>query len=312
MLGAIDIGGSSVKMAIANSNANRFLWRSDNVEVKPYTVRNFLSVVKTQFEVLSRKFPLSAVGVGAPGQCTKTHLIFAPNLGWKNVPLKQLLTKTLGVPVTIANDADCFVMGEKLKGCAKSFKNVLGLAVGTGLGGGFVYNNHLVTSSQGIGFEPGWFYIVDDIHELEAKPVEYYIQKDSIPRIYYSLLNKPIEDEPIGLKKLCSMAENGDKTALKTFNIYGRYLGVALASYGNIYQPDCIIVGGGVSYAKPWFEHEMRLAANKFMLPVVKKHLKIKFSKLVNAANLWGCINLAYQYIQEIALTEVEQISAKI
>ena len=302
MLAAIDIGGSSVKMAVANPSSNRFVWRSDNIEITPYSVRNFIATVKSQFEVLRNKYSIYAVGVGAPGQCTNTHIIYAPNLGWKNVPLKKLLSDALDIPVVIANDADCYIMGEKLKGCAKQYTNVLGLAIGTGLGGGLVYQNHLVTSSKGIGLEPGWFYIVDDIHKLEAKPIEYYVQKDSIPRLYYQLKGCPSEPNPIGIKKLCQLAEDGDSTAIKTFEIYGRYLGVALASYGNIFQPDCIVIGGGVSYAKPWFEAEMRRAADKFMLPVVKKHMKIGFSKLVNAANLWGCINLAQQYVYELEL----------
>jgi len=200
------------------------------------------------------------IGVGVPGAVnSKTNvIILAPNLGWRNLDFIPMFKKYWDLPVYLGNDADAAVLAETYAGAAREYDNVVLLTLGTGVGGGLVFNKKLFTGG-GFGTEPGHIIIVVDGEPCNCGArgcLETYTSVTGLFReavkimVKYpdSLLHKLCggDNTKINGKIIFDAAKQNDPAAKIIVNDYVRHLGAGIATFCNALRPQAIILGGGV------------------------------------------------------------------
>jgi len=203
-----------------------------------------------------------SVGLGIP--CTidrrRGVAVMAVNLQLADVPIRDLMRERLGVPVAIDNDANAAVLAEHRFGSARGATNVVMLTIGTGIGGGLVIDGELYRGSAGAGAELGHVVIEADGPPCQGNCpnhgcVEVMASGTAIAREGLVAAEKA-PDSALGRalaagveldgKEVTDAALEGDPVATRVLETVGRRLGVACASFANIFDPDVIVVGGGV------------------------------------------------------------------
>lgn len=220
---------------------------------------------------------IEGIGIGVPSvvDVEKGIVYDVQNIpSWKKVHLKDLLEDKYNVPIYINNDANCFVVGEKHFGIAKDFKNFVGLTIGTGLGGGFIINNKLYSGFNCGAGEFGTMPYLDHTYE-------YYASGQFFRNEY----------EMDGYE-LYKNALDGNKEALKIYNVFGEHLGKAIQAVLYAIDPEFIVLGGSVSKAFDFYKDSMWESLKTFEFKASLDRLKIEISKdpqiaLLGAAALY-------------------------
>ena len=204
----------------------------------------------------------SAVGLGIP--CTidyeRGYAVSAVNLPIEDVPIRDLLRERLGLPVVVDNDANVAALAEQRYGAARDARHALMLTLGTGIGGGVIIDGRLYRGSTGAGAELGHVVV-----EAEGPPcqgncpnrgcVETYASGTALGREGRAAAERePASDlgrmlaagEEIDGRAVTDAAHAGDDAARGVLARAGYYLGVALSSLANVFEPDVIVIGGGV------------------------------------------------------------------
>ncbi len=206
-----------------------------------------------------------AVGVGAAGQIDRKAgvVVDAPNLGVKDMPLREILSKQFGKPVAVGNDVEVAALGEYLYGSGQGYSTFVCIFVGTGIGSGIVQNGRMYTGLTGTAGEVGHMTIqaggrlcgCGSRGCLEAYASRTAITKAIMAEIHHgrnSVLSSEAElqlkeGETIIRSGLLAIALNrGDELATEIVTEAADYLGYGVASVMNFYNPECIILGGGV------------------------------------------------------------------
>jgi glucokinase len=189
--------------------------------------------------------------------------IMAVNLELADVPIRDLMTERLGLPVLVDNDANVAVLAEHRFGAARGTRNAVMLTIGTGIGGGLILEGELYRGSTGAGAELGHTVIEADGPRCQGNCpnrgcVEALASGTAIAReglaaaraAPESALGRALEeDAALDGKEVTDAALAGDETARGVLEVIGRRLGVAFSSFANIFDPDVIVIGGGASRA---------------------------------------------------------------
>jgi len=229
----------------------------------------------------------SAVGLGIP--CTidyeRGHAISAVNLPLEDVPIRDLLRERLGLPVVVDNDANLAALAEQRYGAARDARNALMLTLGTGIGGGVIIDRRIYRGSTGAGAELGHVVV-----EAEGPPcqgncpnrgcVETYASGTALGREGRAAAEREpgsalgrglAAGEEIDGRAVTEAALAGDDAARGVLARAGYYLGVALSSLANVFEPDVIVIGGGV------------LAAGDLLLEPARVELRARALRPQNA-----------------------------
>lgn len=205
------------------------------------------------------------IGVGAPGPLDRERgiVVIAPNLGWKNFPLRDRIHDRLNLPTTLDNDANCATFGEWWHGAARGGRDVVGLTIGTGIGGGLILNGTLFHGASDGAGEVGHTTI--DLNGRHCKCGNYGCLEAyaSAPAIATRAREVLVREE--GESSIPSMvngdfdaitaqivydaAKEGDPVANEIVRDTARYLGVGVANLLNIFNPDIVVIAGGVTAA---------------------------------------------------------------
>jgi glucokinase len=203
------------------------------------------------------------VGVGVPGTVNSrtNEIVFANNIGWRNVDFIPLFQKYWNIPAYLGNDADAAVLAEVYAGVAKDYDNVILLTLGTGVGGGFVFDKKLFTGN-GLGTEPGHIIIVVDGEQctcgsrgcFEAYASVTGLIRDAkltLTKFPDSLLNKLCSGDTskINGRMIFDALNQSDEATSIVVERYVKYLGTGIASLCNALRPQAVILGGGVCNA---------------------------------------------------------------
>ena len=217
-----------------------------------------------------------SINIGVPSIVDAEHGIVynAVNIpSWKEVHLKEIFENTFHISVNVENDANCFTLGEKYFGVGKKFENMIGMTLGTGVGAGIIADGKLYRGSNACAGEIG------------SLP---YLQSD------YEHYCSSMFFEQMGLsgKDLADKASEGDIKALDLWSNFGYHLGKLMQAIMFAYDPQAIIIGGGIAKASPFFEKSMRNSmAEGFPYRHVVERIVIDFSILANS-NLLGASKL--------------------
>ena len=205
------------------------------------------------------------IGIGAPGPLDRERgiVLVAPNLGWKDFPLRDRIHSRLHLPTTLDNDANCATFGEWWQGAARGGRNVIGLTIGTGIGGGIILNGALFHGSSDMAGEIGHTTI--DLNGRHCKCGNYgcleaYASGPAIAtRAREVLVREESESmmpklvggklDTITAQTVYDAAKAGDPVANEIVRDTARYLGASIANLLNTFNPDIVVVAGGVTAA---------------------------------------------------------------
>ncbi len=204
------------------------------------------------------------VGIGAPGplDITAGVVILTPNLGWTNLPLRARVAAGIGVPAALENDANCAVQGECWVGTAQRGRYVIGLTLGTGIGGGFVIDGKVYHGASDAAGEFGHM-VIDPDGPLcgcgNRGCLEALASGRNIARRARELLQSSgpgaLRDlaggdpDRVTAQLVYQAADAGDPVARQVAEDTARYLGIGVANLLNIFNPDIVVILGGVSRA---------------------------------------------------------------
>ncbi len=251
---------------------------------------------------------LGGIGIGAPSPIDADCriIINAVNLRWTNVPLADLVSKRLhGVPTTLDNDVNVAVWGEYLLGAGRGFRNVLGMWIGTGIGGGLVIEGRLHHGSFGTAGEIGQGVILPGGGPASEK-LEEHAARSAMERRAVALLraNAPSSlreavhgrvDE-VRISHIAQAVEAGDALASRIAGHSARMVGVAAANSATLLSLDCIVLGGGgVEALGQWYVDEVRRVFDEAVFPDTLRQCAIVQTQLRENAGLLGAALLARQ-----------------
>jgi glucokinase len=273
------------------------------------------ALTKTIAEValeLMQQHSISAVGVSAAGfvSSDRKTMLATPNIAdWNGVQLDLELTKLIGLPVVIENDANAAAWGEAKFGAGRNQVHMMMLTIGTGVGGGIVVNNELYRGAFGVAAEFGHLRVVPEGHLCGCGArgcFEQYASGSALrrhareaisasPDLARNLLARG--DGTIdGLtgQAITDAAREGDAVALAAFQTTAQYLGAGIASLAVLLDPSCVVIGGGVIDAGEILLAPTRDAMKRYM-PFAGKHPypEIVAAELGNEAGLVGVADLA-------------------
>ncbi|MBE9143616.1 ROK family protein [Planktothrix mougeotii] len=291
----IDLGGTAIKLG--RFAADGTCYESLTVPTpQPATPEAVLAtLVEAIAQIRENVNSIRAIGLGTPGPVDGTGKIakVAINLaGWQDVPLGWVLEEKTGLPVILANDANCAGLGEAWLGAGRRFQNLILLTLGTGVGGAIILNGELFVGHQGAAGELGLISINFDgpiCNSGNRGSLEQYTSVQGIRR-----------DTGLEPAELAKKAVTGDKKALEYWQQYGKLLGIGLANLIYVLTPEAIILGGGISAGADLFLPSLKAELEERVLLICREGLEILIAELGNQAGMIGAAKLAFQKFVKI------------
>ncbi|HWG61696.1 MAG TPA: ROK family glucokinase [Streptosporangiaceae bacterium] len=305
----IDVGGTKVAAGVVDEQG-RILEqiRRSTPSSSPSQTEDVIGEVVA---LLASRHLVTAVGLGAAGFVDegRSAVLFAPNLAWRDEPLRASVAERIGLPVVVENDANASAWGEMRFGAGRGLADVVLIAVGTGIGAGVVLGGELYRGRWGIAGEPGHYRVVPDGrlcgcgnrgcweqyasgNALVAEAREFARRSPGAAVRLLELGGGTLEG--IGGQEVTKAALEGDPAALRCFDIVGGWLGQGFADLAAILDPACFIVGGGVSEAGDLLIGPARTAFEKALTGRHHRHhAEIRRAQLGPDAGLVGAADLA-------------------
>ena len=283
----VDLGGSAIKLG-RFSEAGVLLAELHVPTPQPAVPGAVTTAIVEAVQQLDPEHLADRVGVGHPGPSDRACRVarIAINLpGWVDVPLADWLEPLLERRVTLANDANCALIGESWLGAAREARDVVLLTLGTGVGGAVLLDGQLFTGHGGAAAEPGLIGIDPDgppCNSGNRGSLESFCSRRGFDRL--SSL-EPAE--------LCRRADGGDAEALAVWQAYGRLLGLGVSSLIYLFTPERVLIGGGLSAASAHFLPAVWAEVEQRVQPASREGLTIQRCSLGNGAGRLGAARLA-------------------
>lgn len=262
----VDIGGTKVLggvVEVDGSVVSLLRRATPHRSTTPDVVES--TIVEVVHELAAGR-PVSAVGVGAAGFVDTDGAVvrFSPHLSWRDEPLRDALQGRLGLPVAVDNDANVTALAESTFGAGRGFRNIVCLTLGTGIGGALVLDGRVYRGSNGMAGEFGHMQVVPDGRACECGNRgcwEQYASGNVLVRGAQALaasgapegarLGQRLAAQENGQPgaAVTGLALEGDAAALALFEEVGAWLGRGLASLVAAFDPELLVVGGGLSAA---------------------------------------------------------------
>jgi glucokinase len=307
----VDLGGTNIKCGIVNQDGK--IIKKVSVETRASQgTEIILSQIKKAIELVLRENDknIKGIGLGAPGivKPEKGTVEYPPNLkGWGIVPLKKILEKEFKIPAYLENDANAAAIGELVFGSGKTLSNFILITLGTGVGGGIIYNGEIYRGPFGGAGEIGHISIDYKGRKCNCGSrgcIEAYWgnaqlvdrAKRSLRYHPNSLLKRIIKENNGVLTPLLinEAIKKGDEFATEFVKRSGRLLGFALASVVNILDIPDIIIGGGVAgFGRILFD-SVEEGIKERVLKSQKERIKVRKAKLKNDAGTKGAAALVF------------------
>lgn len=282
----IDIGGMSAKIGVLENN--KIIERREVAISKAMTSDSIVDELVSVCNDLMLQYQVSSIGVGVPG-FIRDEKVTTANLPFKDYNLKKALTTALKVPVKVANDANCAALGEQVAGAGKGADDLVLITLGTGVGAGIIVDGKIY-SGRGSAGEVGHMIIEKDGLQCDCGQCGCWEKYASVSALI-GQIKVAVEKHPNGIlaecakdgidgKTIFTAMEKGSKTAKEVFDKYIDYLAVGIESIINIFDPERILIAGGISQQ------------NDTLLNPLKEKLKpydnIEIATLKNDAGIIG------------------------
>jgi glucokinase len=306
----VDIGGTKVAGGVVDEHGS-VLARARR-DTPAEDVAKTRAVIIEVVAELSAGHPVEAVGIGAAGwiNASRSTVLFAPNLAWRDEPLQAYVSDAVGLPVVVENDGNTAAWAEFRYGAARDADDSMVLfTVGTGIGGGIVLDGGVVRGAHGIAAEMGHTMAVPDGYPCRCGRIgclEQYASGNALVRFArvaarrdptrgVALLDLAGGDPAaITGPMVTAAARGGDPIACEAFGQIGYWLGMGMADLAQILDPQVLVVGGGVVEAGDLLMEPARRSFVDFLgargrLPVAK----VRAAEMGNIAGVVGAADLA-------------------
>jgi glucokinase len=302
----VDVGGTNTVVAVTDLY-NNILFQNEFKTEPEKGVENFFvrlsSLIKNEYENLKSRYIISGIGLAAPSANYLKGTIESPaNLKWGNVNLVEMMRKHFDFPIKVLNDANAAAIGEHTFGAARGMNNFIVLTLGTGLGSGIFIDGHLLQGENGLAGELGHTNVEPDGRECTCGRdgcLETYVSANGLKRsVFYFLAisNELSELRDISFneltgKKISDLARKNDPIALKAFSYTADILARALANTVTYFNPEAIILFGGLADSNELLLDPLNIYFEKYLLNIYKGKIKILKSELQNgkSAVLGAC-----------------------
>jgi glucokinase len=293
----IDLGGTNLKIALLDLKFS--IKHRESLNTRKFSDRaELIAAIVSAVSRIINNFALNkndilGVGLGLPGPVDhdKGIVHFFPNIpGWKEVCLRDLLQKRLGMKVSIDNDAKLMALAEYRKGKARRFKNVLCITLGTGVGGSIILNGKLYRGTNNAAGEIGHLPINEcgpDCNCGGRACLEAYIGNNRIKEAGRRMFRREISPE-----ELSELAKSGNAAAKKIWDDVGSRLGLALAGMVNVLNLDAVIIGGGIANAGKFLFDKVNKTIHERSMTVQARQVEVFKAELGNEAGMIGAAML--------------------
>jgi len=246
---------------------------------------------------------VAGVGIGSPGPLdTKSGVVLlAPNLGWVDMPLRDHVAAGLGLPATLDNDARCAVFGEWWRGAARGADYVVGLTIGTGVGGGIVLNGEMYHGASDVAGEIGHMTIDSTgrrcncgnygcLEAYASGPAIAARAVEGIEAGVETMLPTYVDGDltMITAQVVYEAAHDGDEYALEVVRDTSKFLGAGVANIINIFNPQVVVICGGVTLAGDRLFAPLRSEAKRRAFKPASDVCRILPGELPGTAGVWG------------------------
>lgn len=302
----VDLGGTSVKAALVSADLE--LLARDSAPTDISDEDRLLTEIEQLVRRTAGDSPITAVGFGLPSQIDQRRGVVADsiNVPITDVPFALEMTRRLGLPVKLDNDANVACLAEARIGAGKGRDHVIMLTLGTGVGGGIVLDRRLYHGSTGYGGELGHMVIDENgppcqghcpnhgcLESLaSAAGVRAAARQIAEQRPGGPLAKAVASDEPLAVRVVIDGALDGDRDCIDALAIVGRHLGVGIANYVNIFNPDVVVVGGGIMAAGEILLGVAREEAGRRALRPPWGEVEVVAAELGNDAGVLGAAAL--------------------
>jgi glucokinase len=306
----VDIGGTKVLGGVVDPDGSVLATaRRDTPAGDVAATRDVIVEVVRE---LAKSHEVDAVGIGAAGwiDASRSTVLFAPNLAWRDEPLQAYIQAAVDHPVVVENDGNVAAWAEFQYGAAADADDSMVMfTVGTGIGGGIVLGGNLIRGAHGIAAEVGHVIVVPDGHPCGCGRhgcIEQYASGNALVRFARAGAQSEPKRAEVLLDKaggriegvtgpiVTAAAQAGDEVAIEAFGQIGYWLGQGLADMVQILDPQVLVVGGGVidagellmAPARAAYEREL---SHRSKLPVAE----LRAARLGNVAGVVGAADLA-------------------
>lgn len=306
----VDFGGTSVKIGVCRGA--ELLETAESIPTAQYPEPDDLMQVMAEriAGLRSKHREIAAVGVGVPGlvDYDQGFVHVLTNVpGWSHIPLKKILSGRTGLPVTVENDANAMVYAEWRYGAARGLSNVIGLTLGTGVGGGLVLDGKMYRGSQCSAGEIGQMSIHFDgvsghygnLGALEKYVGNHQIAEHAQRRYAQAGLHRELAD--CAPRAIALAAQSGDDVARRIWGEVADWLGTALASIAWLLNPDAFVIGGGVAQAGNLLFEPLERRVKSMLSDVVWGALKILPAKFQNESGIIGNAAMAADHVRGVS-----------
>lgn len=288
MIIGIDLGGSKIAAALADQRGKIITDVNIPTEARKGQRAVIDNVIKAVDTLMSgRKKKVDRLGIGVPGPILyQTGIVIEPpNLpGWKKVNLKKILEKRFKLPVQLDNDANCAALAEAKFGAGRSARDFIYVTVSTGIGGGIIINRQLYRGAIGAAGEFGHMIIDPNGPVCGCGNFGCFEALAS-----GTAIKKRAGMDAISVELA---ARQGDEKALQVVRETAHYLAIGFANLVNLFNPELIVVGGGVSKMRELLFTPIREEFRKYALTLPAKNVKIVRAKLGDEVGVLGAIAL--------------------
>lgn len=302
----VDIGGTSVKMGMFTSEGELLdKWeiptrtQDNGANILPDIAGSIKDRMKKEGMELS---DVTGIGLSVPGPVDDEGVVHrCVNLGWGEFSISDEMRKYIDVPVFAGNDANAAALGEVWRGGGKGCRDVVVVTLGTGVGGGIIVNNKVLSGYCGAGGEIGHIHMDDNETEKcgcgNTGCLEQYASATGIARLATRRLAK--DDAPSSMRTAPSMnakvvfdaVKSGDKVAMEVAEQFGEILGKGLAMIASVTNPEMFVIGGGVSKAGEVVLDYIRKNYLKYVFHG-SRETKFALATLGNDAGIYGSAKL--------------------
>ncbi len=303
----VDLGGTNLRTALVSQNGElvgkvKEPTRASDGHAR--VVQKLIENIRAQQDrALRNGTRVAAVGVGAPGviRADTGVVVKSPNFpDWNDLPLKKNLEDSLALPVFIENDANAAALGEQWRGAGRGIPSMIFLTLGTGVGGGIVLDGRIWHGADGMAGEIGHMTIIPDGRRCgcgNTGCLEMYASSRGIVLTYQERSSR---SKVITSEEIYQAARDGDALSGAVLKDMGRLLGIGIANLINIFNPEMIVIGGGVKDAWPLFIDATRVEIRKRAFEYPAARTQIVPSLLGDDAGMVGAAALAYQKLNTV------------
>ncbi|MDI4648314.1 ROK family transcriptional regulator [Cohnella hashimotonis] len=291
----VDLGVNYVRGVLTDLRGNVAVERT--AQLSKTSPDEVFGILRPFIQALVDEAPESAfgvvgIGVGVPGLVDRGGaVLYAPNLGWRDVPLQDALNRAFGIPVLIDNEANVGAIGERKFGSGRGIGSMIYVSVGMGIGTGLILQKELYKGAAGFSGELGHL-------SIEASGPPCRCGNRGCWELYASeqALLARASEAGIGegtLDSLLALAEDGDEQARALFAGIGESLGVGIANIVNVFNPEAVVIGNTMSRARPWLEEAMSRTTEARALNFHLRGIRLLFAELGDRSAVMGAAETA-------------------